>query len=59
MINKDFFLALDEMEKEKKINKEVLIESIEQGLTSAYKKEYGDSVPVQVKLDATKNKITV
>ncbi|MEG1646836.1 MAG: transcription termination factor NusA [Clostridia bacterium] len=59
MINKDFFLALDEMEKEKKINKEILIESIEQGLTSAYKKEYGDSVPVQVKLDATKNKITV
>ena len=40
MVNKDFFLALDDLEREKKINKEFFIEALESALTSAYKKMY-------------------
>ena len=43
MINKDFFLALDELEAQKKINKEQFIETLEMALTSAYKKMYGEA----------------
>ena len=42
MVNKEFFQALDLFEREKKISKELLIESLESGLASAYKKEYGE-----------------
>lgn len=59
MVNKDFFLALDELEKEKKISKELMIEALEAGLVSGYKKEYGESKGVKVKLDPEKCTITV
>ena len=39
MINKDFFAALDELEKTRRINKSEFIASLEAGLASAYKKE--------------------
>ncbi|MBQ2714243.1 MAG: transcription termination/antitermination protein NusA [Clostridia bacterium] len=51
MQNKDLFLALEELEKDKKITKELLIEAIESGLVSAYKKQYGESRGVTVKLN--------
>ena len=38
MINKDFFQALEDLEAEKKIDKEKFIEALEIALTSAYKK---------------------
>ena len=38
MVNKDFFKALDDLEQERKINKETFIETLETALTSAYKK---------------------
>ena len=47
------------MEYEKHVSKEKLIESLEAGLASAYKKETGESRPVMVKLDDTKNSIKV
>ena len=50
MINKDFFAALDALEKEKKIEKEQFIESLEAGLAVAYKKESGEARPVMVVL---------
>ncbi|MGN1099352.1 MAG: transcription termination factor NusA [Christensenellales bacterium] len=59
MINKDFFLALDELEKEKKIDKNIMIEALEAGLASAYKKEYGECRGVSVKLNPEKNSIKV
>ena len=43
MVNKEFFQALELLESEKKISKELLLESLEAGLVSAYKKEYGES----------------
>ena len=59
MINKDFFQALDDLESEKKINKETFIETLEQALTSAYKKMYGEAKSAYVKLVPEKNTIKV
>lgn len=59
MINKDFFLALDELEMQKKINKESFIEALEAALTSAYKKSYGEAKHALVKLIPEKNTIRV
>lgn len=55
----DFFLALDELEREKKISKDVMIEALEAGLVSGYKKEYGESKGIKVKLDPEKCTLTV
>lgn len=59
MINKDFFLALDELEMQKKINKESFIEALESALTSAYKKSCGEAKHALVKLVPEKNTIKV
>ncbi|MDR1940458.1 MAG: transcription termination factor NusA [Clostridiales bacterium] len=59
MVNKEFFLALDMLEKERRIDKESLIEAIEAGLVSAYKKEYGESRGVAVRLNPEKATIKV
>ena len=59
MINKDFFLALDELEKQKKIDKEAFVEALEAALTSAYKKAYGEAKSALVKLDPEKNTIKI
>lgn len=39
-MNSEFILALEEIEREKNIKKEVLLETIENALISAYKKNY-------------------
>lgn len=54
MINKEFFQALDDLEKEQRIPKESMIESIEAGLVSAYKKEYGFASQISVRLNEEK-----
>lgn len=59
MINKDFFQALDELEREKKINKEQFIETLETALASAYKKMYGEAKSALVKLNPEKNTIKI
>lgn len=59
MINKDFFQALDELESEKKINKQQFIETLESALTSAYKKMYGEAKSALVKLNPEKNTIKI
>lgn len=59
MINKDFFLALDELEMQKKINKESFVEALEAALTSAYKKTCGEAKHALVKLVPEKNTIKV
>lgn len=59
MINKDFFLALDELEKQKKIDKDAFVEALEAALTSAYKKSYGEAKSALVKLDPEKNTIRI
>ncbi len=60
MINsKDFFLALDQLEKEKKIDKEFFISALESALVSAYKKNFGEARSAEVKLNPEKGTIKV
>ena len=59
MINKDFFQALDDLQAEKKIDKEVFIQTLETALTSAYKKMYGEAKSAMVKLNPEKNTIKI
>ncbi len=50
-MNKEFLSALDALEKEKGIEKAILIEAVENALVSAYKKNYGTAVDVRVEVD--------
>ncbi len=59
MVNKDFFKALDDLEAEKKIDKETFIQTLETALTSAYKKMYGEAKSAMVKLYPEKNTIRI
>ncbi len=59
MVNKDFFKALDELETEKKIDKETFIKTLETALTSAYKKVYGEAKSAMVKLYPERNTIRI
>lgn len=59
MLNKDFFVALNELEDTKGIKKEDFINWLETALVVAYKKNFGEGKDISVKLDADKNKINV
>lgn len=59
MVNKDFFKALDDLQAEKKIDKEVFIQTLETALTSAYKKMYGEAKSAMVKLYPERNTIRI
>lgn len=59
MISKDFFQALEDLEQEKKIKKEVFIEALETALTSAYNKNYGEAKNAIVKLNPEKCTIKI
>jgi len=50
-MNREFIKAVEELEKEKEISKDLLIEAIESALVSAYKKNYGTSQNVRVSID--------
>ena len=58
-MNQDFILALGEIEKQKNIKKEVIIEAIEQALYAAYKKNYGQAQNVSVSVDRETGDIKV
>ena len=53
-MNKEFFIALDLLEKEKGIPKEYMLEKIEAALLSAFKKEFGNSTMMRVNVDPVK-----
>lgn len=59
MINQDFFLALDELERQKGISKEEFISALENALAIAYKKNSGESGIVEVKLNSDKKSIKI
>jgi len=56
---KIFLEALDELEKEKGIDKEDLIETIELAILAAYKKNYGEYDNLSVRIDEKKAKIII
>ena len=49
--NKELILALEELEKEKGINKEYLLESIETALVTAYKRNFDSLENVKIEMD--------
>lgn len=58
MVKEDFFGALADLEREKGISAEALIETLENALVSAYKKNTGDSVAnVKIKLNPEKQTV--
>ena len=59
MVNKDFFKALDDLEQERKIDKNTFIATLETALTSAYKKMYGEAKSAMVKLYPERNTIRI
>ena len=59
MISKDFFSALDDFEKEKCIPKEAFISALENALTFACKRNFGEANNVEVKLNPEKATIRV
>ena len=58
-MNKEFFVALDLLEKEKGIPKEYMLEKIEAALLSAFKKEFGNSTLMRVSIDPVKEDVKV
>jgi len=58
-MNKEFIKAIEELEKEKEISKDILVEAIEIALVSAYKKNYGTSQNVRVVIDREEGDIDV
>ena len=59
MTNKDFFLALDELEKEKGIDKDTVLKSLETALAIACKRNFGEACKVVVKTNPEKYTIKV
>jgi len=58
-MNKDLFAAIESLEKEKGISKEVLFEALEVALVSAYKRNFQSAPAVRVDLDRDTGEITV
>ena len=58
-MNREFIKAVEELEKEKEISKDLLIEAIESALVSAYKKNYGTSQNVRVNINRDTGDIDV
>src|SRR6056297_4069636 len=58
-MNLDLLNALDDIEKDKGISKEVLINAIEVALLSAYKKDFGSKENVSVEIDEESGQVKV
>lgn len=50
-MNAEFLKALEQIEKQKGISKQILLEAVEQAVLNAYKKNYGSNEDVTVKID--------
>ena len=59
MKSKDFFLALEELERVKGIKKSVFVEALETALAIAYKKQSGTSKAIEVKLSPERETIRI
>lgn len=58
-MNSEFIRAVEDLEREKSISKDFLLEAIESALVSAYKKNYGTSQNVRVSIDRETGDIDV
>ena len=57
MINKDFFQAIEDLEVQKGIKQELLLETLKNALVCAYKKHTGDSSDVILDLNPDKKSV--
>ena len=58
-MNEEFMLALDELEKDKSINKDVILEALEKALIKSYQKNYDNAENVDVVVDKETGDIEV
>ena len=58
-MNHEFIEALEELEKDRGIDKDILIDTIEQALLTAYKKNFGSAQNVRVEVDREKGDVRV
>lgn len=58
-MNTEFVEALEEIEREKGISKEVIFEALESALISSYKKNFGSSQNVEVVIDTDTGRVNV
>ncbi len=58
-MNKEFLAAMDDLEREKDISKDDLLDAIEQALIAAYKKNYANSQNVRVEIDRKTGEVSV
>lgn len=58
-MNVEFIQALDDIEKDKGISKDVLLEAIETALVSAYKKDFGSKDNVRIEISAEAGEVRV
>ena len=58
-MNHEFIEALDELEKDRGIDKDVLIDTIEQALLTAYKKNFGSAQNVRIDFNREKGDVKV
>lgn len=59
MTNKDFFLALDELEQTKNISKEVFLDALQTALVTAYKRNFGEASAIDVRINPEKFTIKI
>ena len=50
-MNKDLIEALNILEEEKGIDKEVILDGLKQAMMAAYKKDYGQNANIRVDID--------
>lgn len=58
-MNKEFIYALEEIEKEKGIKKEVILEAIEKALIKSYEKNFDESTNVEIKINENTGDVNV
>ena len=58
-MNKEFINALEEIEKEKGIDKSIILESIEKALVKSYEKNFNDNTNVEIKINDSTGDVTV
>ena len=56
MENKEFFAALSDLVKEKGISEEAFLQTLENALASAYKKQFDGGAEITVTMDPEKGK---
>lgn len=59
MINQDFFLAMEELERQKGIAQDEFVAALENAMSIAYKKMFGAAGDISIKLNPEKKSVTI